>query len=257
MKTKAKYVVFEQEKKSPENGSPRSRIPRLVLHPFRPKSKSSPLSDSQFSEEEGKECDLSSDHSKRTISTNSFCSGKIFRYSLNTRIQPRGGKKKKHLLLADRCETSVPSACRKKTRMFHGYGTKSVSLFKNCLSNHVRVHVSTPLWEWKPKMTPLITCLPHAACSRLLLSVCPFTIDDTGCPTSQSVSPSKTPPGSERSSHSSPVLPERKAKVKRVRVMAEWSAETRSTQRHKRELRSAMKARGKDKHTNEEKLSFS
>lgn len=102
-------------------------------------------------------------------------------------------------------------------------------------------------------MTPLIACLPQAACSRLLLSVCPFTIDDTGCPTSQSVSPSKTPPGSERSSHGSPVLPERKAKVKKVRVMAECSAEPRSTQRHKRELRSAMRARGEEKHTNEEK----
>lgn len=103
-------------------------------------------------------------------------------------------------------------------------------------------------------MSPLITCLPHAACSWLWLSVYPFTIDDTGCPTSQCVSPSKTLPGSERSSHGSPVLPERKAKVKRVRVMAEWSAEPRSTQRHKRELRSAMKARGKEKHWDEEKL---
>lgn len=93
---------------------------------------------------------------------------------------------------------------------------------------------------------PLMICLPHAACSRLLLSVCPFTIDDTGCPTSQSVSPSKTPSGSERSGHGSPVLPERKAKVKRVRVMAEWSAEPRGAQRHKREPRSALKARGKE-----------
>ncbi|KAM9352882.1 syntabulin [Symphorus nematophorus] len=133
-----------EEKKSPEKGSPRSRIPRLVLHPFRPKDKGSPLSDSPFSEEEGKECDMSSDHSKRTISTNSFCS------------------------------------------------------------------------------------------------------DDTGCPTSQSVSPSKTPSGSEQSAHSSPVLPERKTKVKRVRVMAEWSGEPRSAPRHKRELRSAMKARGSE-----------
>ncbi|XP_070691643.1 syntabulin isoform X2 [Pempheris klunzingeri] len=115
-----------EEKKSPEKGSPRSRIPRLVLHPFRPKDKGSPLSDSPFSEEEGKECDVSSDHSKRTISTNSFCSG------------------------------------------------------------------------------------------------------------------------SEQSAHSSPILPERKAKVKRVRVMAEWSGEPRSAQRHKRELRSAMKARGSE-----------
>ncbi|XP_031730339.1 syntabulin isoform X1 [Anarrhichthys ocellatus] len=133
-----------EEKKSPEKGSPRSRIPRLVLHPFRPKDKGSPLSDLQFSEEEGKECDISSDHSKRTISTNSFCS------------------------------------------------------------------------------------------------------DDTGCPTSQSVSPSKTPSGSEQSAHGSPKLPERKTKVKRVRVMAEWSGEPRSALRHKRELRSAMKARGSE-----------
>lgn len=75
---------FAQEKKSSEKGSPRSRIPRLVLHPFRPKDKGSPLSDSPFSEEEGKECDMSSDHSKRTISTNSFCSGKKFSSSLRT-----------------------------------------------------------------------------------------------------------------------------------------------------------------------------
>lgn len=45
------------------------------------------------------------------------------------------------------------------------------------------------------------------------------------------------------------MLPERKAKVKRVRVMTEWSGEPRSSQRHKRELRSAMKARGKQEHT--------
>ncbi|KAM6995088.1 syntabulin isoform 4-T4 [Tautogolabrus adspersus] len=115
-----------EEKKSPEKGSPRSRIPRLVLHPNRPKDKGSPLSDSPFSEEEGKECDMSSDHSKRTISTNSFCSG------------------------------------------------------------------------------------------------------------------------SEQSDRSSPKLPERKTKVKRVRVMAEGSGEPRSTQRHKREMRSAMKARGSE-----------
>ncbi|XP_029928082.1 syntabulin isoform X2 [Myripristis murdjan] len=114
-----------EEKKSPEKGSPRSRIPRLVLHPFRPKDKGSPLSDSPFSEEEGKECDVSSDHSKRTISTNSFCSG------------------------------------------------------------------------------------------------------------------------SEHSPHGSPLPPERKTKVKRVRVMAEWNAE-RTTPRHKRELRSAMKPRGSE-----------
>ncbi|XP_017268742.1 syntabulin isoform X2 [Kryptolebias marmoratus] len=133
-----------EEKKSPGKGSPRSRIPRLVLHPFRAKDKGSPLSDSPFSEEEGKECDVSSDHSKRTISTNSFCS------------------------------------------------------------------------------------------------------DDTGCPSSQSVSPSKTPSGSERSAHGSPILPERKTKAKRVRVMTEGSGEARSAPKHKRELRSAMKARGSE-----------
>lgn len=75
---------FEQERKSHEKGSPRSRIPRLVLHPCRLKDKGSPLSDSPFSEEEGKECDMSSDHSKRTISSNSFCSGKTFVSSLRT-----------------------------------------------------------------------------------------------------------------------------------------------------------------------------
>lgn len=86
----------------------------------------------------------------------------------------------------------------------------------------------------------------HAGRSWQPLSVCLFTIDDTGCPTSQSVSPSKTPSGSEQSARGSPTLPERaKTKVKRVRVMTEWSGEARSSQRHKRELRSAMKARGK------------
>ncbi|XP_062256217.1 syntabulin isoform X4 [Platichthys flesus] len=115
-----------EEKKSPEKGSPRSRIPRLVLHPSPPKDKGSPQSDSLFSEEDGKECDISTDHSKRTISNNSFCSG------------------------------------------------------------------------------------------------------------------------SEQSAHSSPTLPERKAKVKRVRVMAEGSGDPRSAYRHKREMRSAMKARGSE-----------
>lgn len=88
----------------------------------------------------------------------------------------------------------------------------------------------------------------HAGRSWQPLSVCLFTIDDTGCPTSQSVSPSKTPSGSEQSARGSPTLPERaKTKVKRVRVMTEWSGEPRSSQRHKREQRSAMKARGKQK----------
>nr|XP_020452884.1 syntabulin isoform X2 [Monopterus albus] len=115
-----------EENKSPEKGSPRSRIPRLVIHPFHTKEKGLPLSDSPFSEEEGKECDISSDHSKRTISTNSFCSG------------------------------------------------------------------------------------------------------------------------SEQSAHGSPILPEHKTKVKRVRVMAERRDEPLSMPRHKRELRSAMKARGSE-----------
>ncbi|XP_014055643.1 syntabulin isoform X1 [Salmo salar] len=63
-----------EEKKSPGKESPRSRIPRLILHPFHPNVKGSPLSESPISEEEGKDCDISSDNSKRTISTNSFCS---------------------------------------------------------------------------------------------------------------------------------------------------------------------------------------
>lgn len=97
------------------------------------------------------------------------------------------------------------------------------------------------------RLTAYARCLPCAAHSWLLLSVCLSTIDDTGCPTSQSVSSSKTPSGSEQSAHRSPILPERKTKVKRVRVMAEWSGEARSAPRHKRELRSAMKARGTKK----------
>ncbi|KAL0984674.1 hypothetical protein UPYG_G00145040 [Umbra pygmaea] len=63
-----------KEKKSSGKESPRSRIPRLVLHPYQPNDKGSPNSESAISEEEGKDCDISSDHSKRTISTNSFCS---------------------------------------------------------------------------------------------------------------------------------------------------------------------------------------
>ncbi|KAJ8288373.1 hypothetical protein COCON_G00010320 [Conger conger] len=63
-----------QEHKASEKEGTRSRIPRPVLRPYRPKSKGLPLSDSPFSEEESRDCDLSSDHSKTTISTNSFCS---------------------------------------------------------------------------------------------------------------------------------------------------------------------------------------
>ncbi|XP_064197003.1 syntabulin isoform X1 [Anguilla rostrata] len=63
-----------QEHKASEKESARSRIPRPVFRSCRPKLNGLPLSDSPFSEEESRDCDLSSDHSKRTISTNSFCS---------------------------------------------------------------------------------------------------------------------------------------------------------------------------------------
>ncbi|XP_056330600.1 syntabulin isoform X2 [Danio aesculapii] len=110
----------------------RSRIPRFVLHPLRIKEKESSVSNIPLSEEESKDFDISSQHSKRTISPNSLSS------------------------------------------------------------------------------------------------------DDTGCPSSQCASPSKTPSGSDNSSMASPGLGERKVKVKRVRmnVEAEWSA---PTQKHKRE----------------------
>ncbi|XP_030638521.1 syntabulin [Chanos chanos] len=130
-------------KKTPEKGNPRSRIPRLVLHPFRPKGKVA-LSELPFSEEENKDCDISIEHSKRTVSPNSFSS------------------------------------------------------------------------------------------------------DDTGCPSSQSVSPAKTPSGSDNSSRGSPSPGDRKTKVKRVRVnvMAEWGE---PTLRHNREQqRSSMLPRGSE-----------
>ncbi|XP_014351912.1 syntabulin isoform X2 [Latimeria chalumnae] len=65
---------YQQHKKVQEKESLRSRIPRLVLRPFHPKQKGSPSSESPFSEEESKEYDLSSGRSRRTISSNSFCS---------------------------------------------------------------------------------------------------------------------------------------------------------------------------------------
>ena len=67
--------------------------------------------------------------------------------------------------------------------------------------------------------------------------------DDTGCPSSQSASPAKTPSGSENSPLCSPTLCERKAQTKRVRVdvMAEWSS---PPTRHKREQRSSNRPRG-------------
>uniref|UniRef100_A0A8B9K435 Syntabulin (syntaxin-interacting) n=1 Tax=Astyanax mexicanus TaxID=7994 RepID=A0A8B9K435_ASTMX len=61
-----------QMKKPSGKKSVRSRIPRLVLQPFRPKG--SPISELPFSEEESKDCDTSTVHSKRTISPNSFSS---------------------------------------------------------------------------------------------------------------------------------------------------------------------------------------
>ncbi|CAL8260108.1 unnamed protein product [Boreogadus saida] len=88
-----------EEKKSPEKGSPRSRIPRLVLHPFRPKDQGSPVSESPTSEEEGKDCDLSSDRSKRTISPNSFCSDDS---GCPTAQTPRQPGVKKVRLMAER-----------------------------------------------------------------------------------------------------------------------------------------------------------
>ncbi|XP_035601443.1 syntabulin-like isoform X2 [Oncorhynchus keta] len=68
--------------------------------------------------------------------------------------------------------------------------------------------------------------------------------DDTGCPSSQSVSPSKTLSGSDNSPHGSPMpTAECKTKVKRVRVMTEWQA---PPLRHKREQRSSTLPRGSD-----------
>lgn len=73
--------------------------------------------------------------------------------------------------------------------------------------------------------------LRHCGAVFTLVSV--FS-DDTGCPSSQCASPTKTPSASDNSPLGSPSLGERKVKVKRVRmnVVAEWSA---PTQKHKRE----------------------
>ncbi|XP_072535960.1 syntabulin [Salminus brasiliensis] len=65
------FQEFKMKKTSVKK-SVRSRIPRLVLQPFRPKG--SPISELPFSEEESKDCDTSPEHSKRTISPNSFSS---------------------------------------------------------------------------------------------------------------------------------------------------------------------------------------
>ncbi|KAL1259821.1 hypothetical protein QQF64_010398 [Cirrhinus molitorella] len=65
------FQTYEQVK---EKGSMRSRIPRFVLHPLRTKAKESSASNMPLSEEESKDFDISSQHSKRTISPNSLSS---------------------------------------------------------------------------------------------------------------------------------------------------------------------------------------
>ncbi|XP_048849787.1 syntabulin-like isoform X2 [Brienomyrus brachyistius] len=122
---------------------PRSRIPRLILRPQSPDQAESPLTESPFSEEDNRDCDLISDHSKGTVSTSSFCS------------------------------------------------------------------------------------------------------DDTGCPSSQLASPSKTPTGSESSPLGSPSPNERKGKVRRARThaMAEWNV---PPIRPKREQRPSAGPRGSE-----------
>ncbi|XP_077071129.1 syntabulin isoform X2 [Siphateles boraxobius] len=57
-----------------EKGSMRSRIPRFVLHPLRTNAMESSVSNMPLSEEESKDFDISSQHSKRTISPNSLSS---------------------------------------------------------------------------------------------------------------------------------------------------------------------------------------
>ncbi|XP_043544951.1 syntabulin-like isoform X3 [Chiloscyllium plagiosum] len=67
---------MEQDQKVREKRSPRSRIPRLVLRPYPHIQKGSPSSESPISEEESRDYDLSSGHSRRstTVSSISFCS---------------------------------------------------------------------------------------------------------------------------------------------------------------------------------------
>ncbi|ERE50595.1 syntabulin [Cricetulus griseus] len=71
----------EQRVQHQEKEVSRSRIPRLILRPNllqqQPQSKVSPASESPFSEEESREFNPSSSgRSARTVSSNSFCSGK-------------------------------------------------------------------------------------------------------------------------------------------------------------------------------------
>uniref|UniRef100_A0AAV2MB48 Uncharacterized protein n=1 Tax=Knipowitschia caucasica TaxID=637954 RepID=A0AAV2MB48_KNICA len=82
--------------------------------------------------------------------------------------------------------------------------------------------------------------------SKGTISTNSFYSDDTGCPTSESVSPTITPSGSEQSTNSSPVLAGRTAKVKRVRVVVEGGGEPHPRTRQKREVRSAMKHKGSE-----------
>uniref|UniRef100_A0A8C5M5X2 Syntabulin n=1 Tax=Leptobrachium leishanense TaxID=445787 RepID=A0A8C5M5X2_9ANUR len=65
---------LQESKKMQDKETARSRIPRLVLRPYLPKQKTTPSSESPFSEEESKDLHLISSRTTRTISSNSFCS---------------------------------------------------------------------------------------------------------------------------------------------------------------------------------------
>ncbi|XP_072427349.1 syntabulin-like isoform X2 [Chiloscyllium punctatum] len=70
------FNEYHKDQKVREKRSPRSRIPRLVLRPYPHIQKGSPSSESPISEEESRDYDLSSGHSRRstTVSSISFCS---------------------------------------------------------------------------------------------------------------------------------------------------------------------------------------
>ncbi|KAI1885505.1 hypothetical protein AGOR_G00204440 [Albula goreensis] len=102
-----------QEHKALEKEGGRSRIPRLILRPYCPKQKGLPMSDSPFSEEEGRDCDFSYDHSKRTISTNSYSSGS----EKSRRGSPKLGERKvkvKRVRVDVMAEWSVPPSRHKR-----------------------------------------------------------------------------------------------------------------------------------------------
>ncbi|XP_028837526.1 syntabulin isoform X2 [Denticeps clupeoides] len=81
--------------------------------------------------------------------------------------------------------------------------------------------------------------------SKRTISPNSFSSDDTGCPSSQSVSPTKTLSGSENSPVGSPSLGERKAKAKRVRVDVMAPLDS-PPPRHKREQHKSTRAPGSD-----------